>query len=322
MTAFHPTQTLLQTPAVPDRMAGAVLQSLSRAAKPGPSPGLFRVIFSGVLTLGLWPMLMWPRRNIRLIRYDKDQLWHLTEWLRQRLGAEKVYELDGAMKQVRLPLLLWGLGWTWAGVCLLITVGWFLQMPLFPVGRWVELWQTAGFSAEPYTVTYFMEGTWRLSVRLATMWFWTVTPFFSMHWLAMQFHAAAVRRYVAAFNQVSLRHGIMGVDVPGVGLGLRPLWMLSGLILAMMGALWAIPMMLAGAIQRTYSVNVARATRTQLAEKVRLVMGMLHPEMASSKPVWIGELCQNTLCRARLSAGAQYCPRCGQRVNNSAGSKA
>lgn len=303
----------LRTTRSPDNMAGAVLQSLSRVAKPGTTPGLLRCWFSGFFTLGLLPMITWPRRMSQLIRYDRDQLWHLTEWLRLRQGNQNMQDLDDAVESIRPPVWLWGIGWAWVTINFLMIFS-AVQPFMGNLPEWlVEFWRSAGFMSDTrYRLNYGLIPPWNLN--LGECWMLMVFPFFILHWIGVQRHAAAIRRYLSAFNRVSMLHGFSPIDVPGVGLGLRPLWVIGGLVLVFMGGFWGLPLMLAGALQRTYSIPVARLNRTLLADRVRGMLGQMRPEMAQGKPVWIGERCPNTLCGARLAAAAQYCPRCGQRI--------
>jgi hypothetical protein len=133
-------------------------------------------------------------------------------------------------------------------------------------------------------------------------------------WLAMQMQQNAVRRFERMFSVFATREGASEVPTPRPSLGLRPIWLIAGIVLSLGGAIWAIPMMLAGAAQRRYTKRIVVATRVKLAQSVREIMQSRRPGMPVPMPVTLLRTCPGEHCAAKLPPGAKFCPRCGTRV--------
>jgi hypothetical protein len=85
--------------------------------------------------------------------------------------------------------------------------------------------------------------------------------------------------------------------------------------MAAMGALWGIPMMLAGAAQRRAVRRVSTRNRAALAHRLRAMMLARRSAAAAVPlPVYLRRLCPNPLCRAPMVETAAFCTRCGRRA--------
>jgi hypothetical protein len=93
------------------------------------------------------------------------------------------------------------------------------------------------------------------------------------------------------------------------------MWIVGAIVLASLNALWAVPMMLAGAAQRRYINTIAAGNRAELSRRVEMMLNAQRPVVQRTRVV-IGTriACREALCMAELPQGANFCPRCGRRV--------
>ena len=127
-------------------------------------------------------------------------------------------------------------------------------------------------------------------------------------------HQQRVERYVRYFNGIVDEHGLDPVPLPRLDLGLRPLWLIAGLVLTWSGALWGLPIMLAGAAHRRYTIGTSVLVRSMLAERMRMLLAAGRPTIRVPAPVLPARMCLRPNCRAPLPSAATFCPRCGTRA--------
>jgi hypothetical protein len=101
------------------------------------------------------------------------------------------------------------------------------------------------------------------------------------------------------------------VDEPPLQLGLRATWIIAGLAMVMMGAIWGFPVLLAAGAHRRYTISTSVLTRAALADRLRALLAQRRPTMRIPKPITIVRACLRPNCRAPLSEEANFCPRCG-----------
>lgn len=287
----------------PDRLAGAVLYSLSRPMPDKGMWGLARTVVLGVLSFGLWPLFEWLKRFGDLARGERVQWEHLVEWLRLRSGHPEAEELGEWIPRTERRTFLWlvplvcGVGVVWAFVLHL-----YGHYSLEAV-----LGCTYLFGREPVkgisdTVCRQLFIIWTVGLGLGYL----------AHWLNVVLHVRATERLVGRINQLAEREGLGRVPEIGAGWGLRPMWMVGGILLLAWGVGWGLPMMLAGAMQRRYVLAGGRRLRGAAAERLRAMLARRHPAVAM--PVMLRRRCENPVCRAAVSMAANYCPRCGGRL--------
>ena len=128
-------------------------------------------------------------------------------------------------------------------------------------------------------------------------------------------HIARAKKFVAAFNHASGRFGVGPVHPPGWNIGIRPVWLVSGMVLASIGGYWAIPMMLAAAAQRSYIFRTTRRLRSDLARRQRDVLLAQRPPVHVRRSEYLLGQCPQPNCQAPLPPEASYCRRCGTRLS-------
>lgn len=286
----------------PDYLAGALLQSLMRPYEVY-APRLFGTGLVAVVTMGIWPLLMMPRKLRTFAARERDQLLHLAEWMRLQFGSDageldpRTPGIDGTIYLLRL--VSWGAAM--AGLGALI---WYISGGL----------QVDDLVRATYGYFRTRWHPYRLDETVFAWWTGSLSIGYAAHWLAIQLHQSRIRRFVESFNRVAQKQGIKLVGMPPDVLGLRPMWLIAGLIFLSGGVLWGVPLMLAGAAQSRYIKHRSRWTRADLAQRVRDVLRTTHPSMILTVPMSLRRKCPVSLCQAPLPQSAVFCPRCGMRV--------
>ncbi len=149
--------------------------------------------------------------------------------------------------------------------------------------------------------------------ELFTFWSAGLSIGFALHWFQLLIHAANVRRAVRAFNGLAIAEGLPPVREPR-GVGLRPIWLAAALIMMTANAVWAIPMMLAGGMQRRYASVTGPALREAVADRLRDLLRVRRPIMRVPMPISLPRKCPNAVCRGPMGRIANFCPRCGTHV--------
>ena len=290
----------------PSTLSGAILISLSRPLGNYFSWSLLYTFIIGAISFGIVPLFALSKRLRHLTGAERSQFWHLAEWMRTNCGEEAAPLVEAA-EQIRVRPILSAL----PPLCGLVA----LSTILF-----------AGFNYEPTfhqllnaTYRYFpasaIDATPSWADPIYALWAVPLGVGYIALWLGMQIQHNSVRRFVRMYDLLATREGARPVPAPRPSLGLRPLWILGGILLSMGGAIWAIPMMLAGAAQRRYTNRIEVTTRLHLAQSVREIMQMRRPESTAPMPVSLLRTCTGERCAAKIPPGARFCPRCGTRVS-------
>jgi hypothetical protein len=293
-----------------DTLGGAVLRTLTRSGTYGFSSGVLKSMFVGALTLGFLPVVEWTRQFRAFARFERQQLWHLAEWLRLQTGRPEAAALQDVAQRVRWRPEL-GISAVAASAAVLVTLV-------------VMLWRDPAIARALVDATAG-RGSPGDFARLGTgpmlviaVWVVGLTVAYGLHWLEVRQHAASVRRFVDGLNQLLAEEQLEPVAVPPVGIGAYPVWLAAGAAGVLCGAAWAAPAALAGALHRRY-INVwSPAVRFAMAERVRTMLLARRPSIRV--PRWGDdvEACPQVRCGAMVPSGAGFCPRCGTRVKRRA----
>lgn len=288
----------------PDYLAGAVLQSLSRAMGPRWHWGAFKTFLLGVASFGLLPILIWPRRFGDFVTTEQHQLWHLAEWLRLRTGNPQAVALRDRVDRI-------------AAISALTYLSWFIIATVAAVIA-SHLWNTAAnLPDDLLNLTYLFPeqaDRSRQQLNVYLVWMIGVSAAYLLHWIQVQAHVRNVRRVVKIFNRLALTEGIATIKLRDAGAGLRPLWLLAAVPLVSFGVFWGVPMMLAGALHKRYVLIVSTDLRSELAFRVRALLLAQRPRMRVPRPPRLRMNCPSELCRNAVPETANFCPRCGTPV--------
>lgn len=295
MSRFTPTTRLILPEHEPDLLAGAVLDSLTRKLYYPLSWGAGTTLVLSILTLGLAPviaMIGWLRG---LIAQHEQQLWHFSEWLRLQSPDPDVTELQKIAHDIRfsLPLALM------SGVGIAAAVG---ALAMHMHGLPMDL-------AEPYRFAYEIPRS-PLSLVFAL----GLTLAAAGNWMHLAIHQQRIERFLRYFNEMSESHGLAPIPLPRLELGLRPVWLLGGVLVVWAGGLWGIPVMLAGGAHRGYTIGTSVLLRSMLAERMQHLLAERKPPIRIPPPVLPARMCVRPNCRAPLTSEAAFCPRCGTRA--------
>jgi hypothetical protein len=300
MSTFAPTTRTLDPPDPPDQLAGAVMSALGRPVYGSLVPwGPIKSLLLGAISLGVLPLIFWPRIFARYCLSQQQQFWHLLEWLRIRQHDNEAADLQNSLGAIG-PVSTLRLA---PAICLIIVAMSFFGWPFFS-GAWL---------AQPFgTMRWPIPFVRRISLYNFHL-IWTICLCFAYgsHWLHIREHAANVNQLVRRINAILSRHGVMPVAVIGPGMGLRPLWIFAAIVGVLAGAWWAIPAAMAGALQRQYMRRVSLQIRSQLSQRVALLMQGSRPPVVVAATPPRRAACRNALCAGPIPTGAQFCPRCG-----------
>ncbi len=289
-----------------DVRAGAVLNALAQRLRAKGMWGLVRTLIVGLGSFGLAPLWIWPKRFGDVVETERVRYLHLAEWMRLNHPGPEGDELVRRAAGMRVRPLLWVV--PMAATAALVFA---FAATRFP-GNWGDgVWDaTYGYWAGSRLVA----GPW--TVTLWQMWVGALVLGYVCHWAQVAVQMANVRRFIVALDGVCRREGVAPVGRIDAGWA-GAVWPLAGgLVLGMMGVLWAMPMLLAGWIQRRYAMKVADRTRWAVADRARAILRVSRPEMAAPMPILLVRRCPRDLCQAAAGASARYCPRCGARLGD------
>lgn len=281
-----------------DHLAASVLRSLGRSFRDRFSLTAADAAIGGLLTFGLLPLWRLHAQFRDYVTFEKQQLWHLAEWLRVRRGGDEALALHDALRGYRTSFLL-SLG-KFLGAAAFVAVAFNELHGRFNPGRLLD---------ETYRLNWLRYGQ---NHRVWIAWVAGLGIAYALHWLQVVLHERRLERFAGRFNKVALREGVAPIGDPPFDLGLKTGWIVSAGLLAWLGgALWAVPMALAGAVQRRYINRTATRTRGELLDRARTMIAQQRPAVAVPSYVIHGRRCDNPGCKAPLKAGARYCSRCG-----------
>jgi len=291
----------------PDQLGASVLRTLSRSYRNQFSTSAIRSGILGLITVGLWPLVRLRRQFRNYVMFERQQNWHLAEWVRTRFGGEESGAFADATRQLHYSTpLQW-----FSTLCVLAVIICVLQ-PVnlsFGDGGWHHLLdRTFGFmQLHPSTykdaiLQWFI--LWNGALGLA----------YGAHWLQVQRYRRHAARTAMLFATVARRQGVT-VHLPAkISAGPDFKWGIIAIILAKFGGFWTIPMACAGAAQRRYINVTAANTRASLLEYVRAMQQQRHSSASLATYTLHARRCDTELCRAPLPAGARFCPRCGMQA--------
>lgn len=303
MTAFRADMLAADEP---DHLAGSLLRTLGdRLTTRAASWSFLKTLIWSTSSFGIAPLIAWPLGMRRIISLERLHFINLAEWMRLRSGNPNSMRLSEAADRVRSIGLL-----SYGPVVIASIVG-------------LIVFGASAQSVKPFeqlkasTFHFGRSGAPPLGPAITNNLFyvWTagLTVAFIMHWLQLVIHAANVRHAVRAFNDLAAVEGLPSVREPR-GIGLRPIWLAAALIMMTANAVWAIPMMLAGGMQRRYVDATSPALRSAVADHLRSLLLIRRPVMRVPTAVSMPRRCPNERCRSTMARIANFCPRCGKHV--------
>ncbi|HEV2292638.1 MAG TPA: hypothetical protein VGR35_02210 [Tepidisphaeraceae bacterium] len=292
-----------EAPVGPDHLAGGVLRSLSRSFRGHYSWGVVTTLVLGAVTFGVLPLLRWTQHFHRYVRLERQQLWHLAEWLRLQTAHPDAATLPDEAERIRWRGALAATAWLWlaAVIIFFVTQLWNLPAPARTLASstFGARWRAA---TDAFRSDLFV--AWTVGLLLA----------YALHWLHLQLHAGDVRRFAQKVNRVAEWEGVAPLSLPRAGSGAQPLWLLGALAMVMIGALWGVPLMLAGAVQRSYISRTSALLRAEAADRVRTMLLLRRPAQRVPQFARAAIRCRGERCRAPIPLLANFCARCGARA--------
>jgi hypothetical protein len=234
--------------------------------------------------------------------FERQQLWHLAEWLRVRRGGDDAIALQEQLQTigpnlsskrfttvcfVGVSVAIWAILGSRMSMNALIDNTWALHRPLWSFPRFEAVWLV-----------------WVCGLGLA----------YFVHAMSIRQHQRSIDRFTKRLNQLLQKEGVATISTGAQCLETKEIssgWWWTGGILTWFGGLWAIPMSVAGASQRHYINTTSARLRTEMLERVQAILRQRRPAVAVPSYVLHTRRCGNDRCRAHLRAGANFCSRCG-----------
>jgi hypothetical protein len=281
-----------------DDLGLAVLNALSRPIARKQTPRLLPSAVLALITFGIAPVLRWGRRYVQFVTLEQQQFWHLAEWLRLRLRTPEAAELPDEANRLRpRPVLM-----VLSVLCVVAVVFEMIHQLRITAMAWYPLMHsTYLFASEPRGWARHAFAFWVIGLSLA----------YALHWVQVKLHAVDRELFLQKLDR-AWGQGTPPMAAAPVGFGLRPLWLIAALGFVALGAWWGVPMMLAGALQRTEIMEASLRDRQALARRLHAMLQNRQPGVAM--PVYLRRLCENEFCRTKLPEAASFCPRCGRRA--------
>jgi hypothetical protein len=280
----------------PDSLAAAVLNSLTRPIYFPLSWGVLTSFVATMVTLGVLPAFAIPRWLRGVMAQHEQQLWHLSEWLRLNTGSEDAVALQTAANRIGFNRVL---GWIsyFCGTIAVVVLLLQLRVSHFNTRSVYEL------AVHPSS---------SLTAMLFTCLVGSAAIF---NWVHILWHQRNINRYLVLFNQFAIEQEWRPIPLPRAETGTRPLWLLAGVSLFLIGAIWGLPVMLAMGAHRRYTMRTSVRVRAELAERMRTLLKAQQPPLrVPDKPMTILGSCSRRICRSQISFDVTFCPRCGMRV--------
>ena len=281
-----------------DVLGTSVLRTLSRSYRNQFSMGPVRAGLLALFTFGVAPL--WRMRSAfrGFVTLEKQQLWHLGEWLRNRRGGEEASAVADAISRLRLRQGISSL----TTICLIAVT----------FGLIVVLTQSGGVHAIVARTCQFT--TTGRDPKFFVFWLITLCAGYTLHLIQICLHTQDIKKFAVRFNALAAREGVAPIVSPAAPVGMSVPWLILAILFLFKGALWAVPMAIACVAQRRYINETSLAFREQLLDRMRAMLHQRKPAVAVPSFVIHGRRCGNVLCRATLPAGARFCTRCGAAV--------
>jgi hypothetical protein len=325
VTNHNPNIRIVAPAHRPEELAEALVGALARPASPRLSWGPIKTIGLGLLSGGLLPLVMLPKKFRDFIHAERDHLRHLTEWLRlqypgadsERLHAAVSSKLRFRMSMWVASLLLAVMAVTWAATDLTKLA----QEPVYLLGPFGSV--QIGRALRPLEPKFLFDFTARLPsvvkqtasmprAMIAAQGF--ALLLIGAHviaWWQVVAHVRAVRGLVGQYNAFAARLGWEPLEPPRPQTGLNASWIAGIVGLLLLGAWWGAPMMVAAAAQARYIRTSGRALRLALSARVQRLIAERRPAVYVPEPGELRRVCRQSQCPATIPIGADFCPRCG-----------
>ncbi len=250
LSQFNPVSIRFDPPDAPDHLGSAILKTIDRGVSPKASWGPILTLVTGAVSFGILPLIFLPRRLRAVSADDRALLEYTRQWLERApeppVGREpRVLKVASILALIAIPATL-------------------IAVLLNPGFSFADLW------AVTYRFDRLSDDETTARVRAAhATWIWFLTFAYLCHFLATWRAARVLGRQIAQLNDAFPDQQIEPARPPVI-LGLESLlWPLLSAPLVYFGAVWAIPMMLAGSAQRRYIRQMCAPMRASLARAIQ-----------------------------------------------------
>jgi hypothetical protein len=263
---------------------------VDRLSRPTPakSTGPFFTAVLSLISLGLLPLVIWPTRWAEFLDEERHDLLELIQWWRRRVDPTDAARLDKIARKLRPRPMLIVLPWLAVSFNIIL-----MAMRLAQGDTLQTLWNITFKHAR-----YLPDRT-----PVYAVWILTLSIAYGLHWFAVVSHTSAVRRLMHWTNRLARDNHFVRIQISALAAGIGPGWIIVAILLCFAHAWWAIPMALAGGLQRRYCMQSSPVIRIALARQARDAFAIVQSGG--------DHFCFAGHCGTRLPAQAKFCPRCG-----------
>jgi hypothetical protein len=261
--------------------------------------GPISTVLLGALSFGALPLLAWPIRMRDLFAGEAARFVEISRFTVPDPTWPHRLSLMRAARRTAPIALFWVLPVFFATFVLAAGAVMMLGEGPRSFDHLVRMTYVAGQSAsldDPLALLKSVVGIWSAVLILGYL----------IHFVHVQAHFSAVRRFLIRFNAVLVLSGVHTVPLPRRSVIPGIVWLAAGVVMTTFGAWWAVPMVLAGSYQRRDAYRMHRDLGKVLADRVEVLsLVKMTPDLR----------CQTPRCHALLRPDARFCPRCGSAVN-------
>lgn len=243
----------------------------------------------GLFSAGIIPLLQLRTRLHEYTSLQRQQLELASELVACHVPVTAAHELDRATKMLHPSALL-------ARLLDLTTLAAIVAV--------LVALQQGGWSRDAIKQFLFYPPT-AISTA-AQVWFGLITLSYILVHVRINRHLVQLQHFALAFNAATEGRTAPIAPVESVS-GIRVGHMLVAIVLMLLWAIWALPMMLAWGAYHTFVYQTDARFRTELADRLVTLSGV-------TPVVDKAGLCDNPACAQPLPWGAAFCPRCGRSV--------
>jgi hypothetical protein len=273
------------------------------------------------------PLIQLPWKFREFINAEHNQMWHFAEWLRLQFPSPDSERFQDAVSKLRFRKSIWvmslvlatcAVAWAWHDLVPLARRPVVLLEPLGPVVQLPSLVPVTprflfSFTARLPAVVRQFATVPRVLIAAEGFMLLLIAAHLLSLWQVLQ-HTADMRNIAGLFEKVAKKHNLEPVPPPRRQHGVDVVWFGCAVTMVVLGAWWAMPMMLAAAAQARYITGEGRRFRLALSARAYNLLAERRPVIYVPMPQALRGKCPRENCNGTVRGGETFCPVCGTRV--------
>ena len=294
--------------------AADVLRSLKDRANEPTAPSALAGLFLAVISLGLVPAILWPMRFKRVAEKEQEIFRLLARWARTRGNEREANRLKDSADSIRVTPALFAVALVLVLATAMMLLTALLLVPI-PHTDW-PLTAVTNMTYRVFATASDDPRSYDAQKWVFMMWSSFITVVYFAHLLQVHLYARQVRQFLDRFNALVIHEGFAPVYLKPIGWGASPVWLGAALAMLLIGAVWGVPMAIAGATDRRYRRHASCLMKVELVARIKN-MALSNPERERVGNSNGGTYrCPTPGCHHESPKKAKFCPHCGNRRMN------